>query len=71
MRFRREIQRLAGSRNMGGMMRKQRESLVNGNALYGHIRNAHAGEFKTDCPACLELKAKLTEARCQVTADGG
>jgi hypothetical protein len=71
MRFRREIQRLAGARNMGGIQRKQRESRANGEALRGHIQNAHAGEFQTDCRACLELKEKLMEvAGCRVTADG-
>jgi hypothetical protein len=68
VKFRREIERLAGSRNMGGMMRKQRESLANGNALYGHARSAHGGEPVADCPACNELKRRLDE--CQVIADG-
>jgi hypothetical protein len=71
LRFRREIARLAGSRNMGGMMRKQRESLANGNALYGHIRSAHAGAVVSDCRACQELTRRFKECQANTRTQEG
>lgn len=47
-----------------GLKRLQCDTaLQSGDALSGHMKNAHGGNFDITCPACREIKAKQDALR--------